>query len=83
MSERAAQCPTCAEVGAAVDRITLKALLAADGLRRGLPAQPRYCATADCPVVYFDLEGTVVFTEADLIVPVYAKQPDDPMMPIC
>jgi hypothetical protein len=42
MTEQAPQCPACAQVGAAVDRITLKALLTPDGLRRGVPAQPRY-----------------------------------------
>lgn len=83
MTERASQCPKCAQDGAAVDRITLKALLTPDGLRRGIPAQPRYCATADCPVVYFDVDGDVTFTESDLVVRVYAKHPDDPETPVC
>lgn len=83
MTERTTQCPACAQIGAAVDRITLKALLTPDGLRRGIPAQPRYCATADCPVVYFDVDGTVTFAEADLIVPVYAKHPNNTSVPVC
>lgn len=83
MTERATQCPSCSEAGASVDRITLKALLTADGLRRGVPAQPRYCVSADCPVVYFDVDGDVTFTEADLIVPVYAKHPNDASVPVC
>jgi len=83
MTERATQCPACEQGGAAVDRITLKALLTADGLRRGIPEHPRYCATPDCPIVYFDADGSVTFTEADLVVPVYAKHPNDPKMPVC
>lgn len=66
-----------------VDRITLKALLTPDGLRRGIPAQPRYCGNADCPIVYFDANGDVTFTEADLTVRVYAKHPSDPATPVC
>lgn len=83
MTESAPQCPKCAQGGAAVERITLKALLTPDGLRRGVPAHPRYCATADCPIVYFDVDGQVTFTEADLVVPVYAKHPGDPDVPVC
>ncbi len=83
MSKPATRCPKCEEVGTAVDRITLKALLTSDGLRRGVPPQPRYCATRDCPVVYFDAEENVTFTEAELTVLVYAKHPDDPNVPAC
>ncbi len=83
MTEPAPPCPTCAQTGAPVDRITLKALLTPDGLRRGVPAQPRYCTTADCQIVYFDADGDATFTEADLAVRVYAKHPDDPDVPVC
>ena len=81
MSQRARPCPRCGKDGASVDRITLKALLTTDGLRRGIPAQPRFCATADCPIVYFDRD--VTFTEADLIVRVFPKHADDPEMLVC
>lgn len=83
MTERPTHCPSCAQAGMAVDRITLKALLTPDGLRRGIPAQPRYCGNADCPIVYFDANGDVTFTEADLTVRVYAKHPSDPATPVC
>ena len=83
MSELATHCPKCEQVGAAVDRITLKALLTPDGLRRGVPKQPHYCATRDCPVVYFDREDDVTFTEAELTVRAYAKHPDDANVPAC
>ena len=83
MTERSARCPACAQTGAPVDRITLKALLTPDGLRRGIPAQPRSCVTVECPIVYFDVDGDVTFTEDDVTVPVYAKHPDDASTPVC
>jgi len=83
MTVRPAHCPACTEAGAPVDRVTLEALLTADGLRRGVPAQPRYCGNAECPIVYFDVEGGVTFTEPDLTVRVYGKHPDDAGTPVC
>lgn len=83
MSERATRCPTCRRDGASVNRITLKALLTPDGLRRGIPAQPRFCETADCPIVYFDVGEVASFTEADLVVRVYAKHMNDSRTPVC
>lgn len=83
MTERSTLCPSCAQAGAPVDRLTLKALLTADGLRRGIPTQPRFCGNADCPIVYFDVDGDVTFTEADLTVRVYAKHPNDAETPAC
>lgn len=76
-------CPSCGQAGAPVDRITLKALLNADGLRRGIPAQPRNCENADCAIVYFDVDGDVTFTEADVTVRVYAKHANDADTPVC
>jgi hypothetical protein len=81
MSERSAPCPKCGQDAASVERITLKALLTSDGLRRGIPAQPRFCATAGCQIVYFD--GDVTFTESELIVPVFPKHADDPETLVC
>ena len=83
MTARPTHCPSCEQAGTPVDRITLKALLSPDGLRRGVPAQPRYCGSADCPIVYFDVDGDVTFTEVDLTVQVYAKHADDPATPVC
>lgn len=83
MSRRVTPCPQCGKEGASVHRITLKALLTPDGLRRGIPAQPRFCANADCPIVYFDADGEVTFNEADLTVRVFAKQAVDPETLVC
>lgn len=76
-------CPVCGGKGARVDPITLKALLTADGLRRGVPAAPRFCATLGCPIVYFDNAVPVRFEEKLLTVPVYAKHPEDQHVPVC
>jgi len=83
VSERATPCPQCGKDGASVDRITLKALLTPDGLRRGIPAHPRFCANADCPIVYFDASGEFTFTEAELTVRVFAKHEEDPGTLVC
>lgn len=76
-------CPSCRSAGIDVDPITLKALLTPDGLRRGVPAVPRYCPTAHCPTVYFSSTTGVQFGESEVIVPVYAKQMDREEVPIC
>ena len=76
-------CPSCGAKGTNVDPITLKALLTPEGLRRGVPPAPRYCATAACTVVYFDNGVPVLFHERDLTVPVYAKLPERDDVPVC
>lgn len=76
-------CPRCEAVGTRVDPLTLKALLTPDGLRRGVPHEPRFCATRDCPVVYFDSACGAIFTERDLTVLVHAKHPDALDVPVC
>lgn len=76
-------CPSCSAVGARVDVITLKALLTSDGLRRGVPDAPRFCATATCPVVYFDNAAGVTFSESELTLRVHAKHAADAGVPVC
>jgi hypothetical protein len=66
-----------------VDVITLKALLSGEGLRRGVPPAPRFCATLGCPVVYFDNAVPIVFEEALVTVTVHAKHPGDGSVPVC
>lgn len=76
-------CPVCETKGVAVDPITLKALLTPLGLRRGVPPNPRYCASAQCDTVYFDNGAGVVFSQKDVTVPVHAKHPDNETVPVC
>lgn len=79
----AERCPGCGTKGARVDAITLKALLTGDGLRRGAPLTPRVCATAGCPVVYFDNAMPMRYEEELLTVRVHAKHRDDEDVPVC
>lgn len=76
-------CPCCGAKGARVDPITLKALLTGEGLRRGVPPSPRFCATKSCPVVYFDNAVPVRFEEEHLTVRVHAKHPEGESVPVC
>jgi hypothetical protein len=76
-------CPRCGRKGAKVDTITLKALLTGEGLRRGVPPSPRFCATKSCPVVYFDNAVPVRFEEELVTVRVHAKHTGDERVPVC
>ena len=77
------RCPGCGNVGTRVDAMTLKALLTGDALKSGIPDAPRFCATVDCPIVYFDGEARMTFTESDLTVRVHAKHPGDDSVQVC
>lgn len=76
-------CPSCGNKGLSVDQVTLKALLTAGGLRRGVPPSPRFCSTPLCSIVYFDNAVPVQFSESDVLVPVHSKHPDDQAVPVC
>ena len=77
------RCPGCGNVGTRVDAITLEALLTGDALKSGIPDAPRFCPTVDCPIVYFDGEARMTFTESDLTVRVHAKHPGDDSVQVC
>ncbi len=77
------RCPSCGNVGTRVAPITLKALLTGDALKTGIPDAPRFCATTDCPIVYFDGAARMTLTESDVTVRVHAKHPDDDSVPVC
>lgn len=77
------RCPRCGARGPRVNAITLRALLSAEGLRRGVPAEPRFCGTTGCGVVYFDNAVPTVFEETLVGVPVHAKHPEDGSVPVC
>lgn len=71
-------CPRCGRRGRSVDEITPKALLRSDALERRKGVQHRFCATPDCPVVYFG-DGEV-FCREEVIVPVFQKERADARM---
>lgn len=68
------RCPVSGSHGAAVDVITVKALLTERALRRLLPGEYRFCPDDGCDVVYFGVDGQP-FTMADVRVPVWQKLP--------
>jgi len=69
---RAGSCPKCGHAGREVERITLKALLRSDALARLGPEEHLFCATHECPVVYF--QNAEVFRREDVLVPVFQKE---------
>jgi len=66
-------CPTCATGGTPVDILTVKALLTESALRRLDGTDFRFCADANCEIVYFNRTAQT-FTTAEVRVPVWQKQ---------
>ena len=62
----------CGHPGREIERITLKALLRPEALARLGPEEHRFCATPECPVVYF--QNAAVFRREDVLVPVFQKE---------
>jgi hypothetical protein len=65
-------CPSCGEMGTAVDVTTVRAMLVPEALARMEPANFNFCAAPWCGVVYFSSTGPT-FGIADLHVPVWQK----------
>jgi hypothetical protein len=65
-------CPRCGRSGRSVDRLTLKALLRPPALERLGPGEYRFCANAECAVVYFS--EAQLFGRDDVTVPVFQKE---------
>jgi hypothetical protein len=57
-------------------------MLKADLLEQAMAGTYSFCSARDCPVVYFDEQGSHRFTIDDLRVPVGVKASDDPI-PLC
>lgn len=76
-------CPECGRRGKAVERRTPEHLLT-EAARVRMPSERDwyFCATADCPVVYFTSDGATVFHKADVRVRVTQKETADPV-PVC
>lgn len=67
------QCPECGTAGRLVDRITVKAMLRPEALMRFSAPEHRFCATPECPVVYFGIDEG--FDREEISVPVFQKEP--------
>jgi hypothetical protein len=65
-------CPECGKPGRLVERITVKAMLRPEALKRLSAPEHRFCATPACPVVYFGIEE--VFDREEVVVPVFQKE---------
>lgn len=55
-------------------------MLRPEGLMRLSAPEHRFCATSDCPVVYFGTEEA--FVREDVVVPVFQKEPPGDR-PVC
>lgn len=67
-------CSQCGSKGAAVDLLTVRALLTETALRRLVPAPLYFCRNPICSVVYFATDGQV-YTSTNVRVAVWQKQP--------
>lgn len=77
-----AVCPACATLGKAVSVTTVRALLRTS-LRAVTHAAYHFCATPDCPIVYFSCDGGRHFTTDHLRELVFQKAPTDPAAVVC
>ena len=73
-------CPECGVGGKTVGIKTLRNLIAGSGVISN--RNYRFCATSDCPVVYYDGEGSTVFRKKDLVVRIGLKETVPPI-PVC
>lgn len=72
----------CGEQGKPVSLKTVLAMLRPEFLEKALDGDYRYCAARECPIVYFEAQGTRVFTIDDLRIVVGVKRSKDPI-PVC
>ena len=73
-------CPECGKRGKPVQSMTLENLLKEPSRITGEPYW--FCATADCPVVYFSEGRKSIFRKPDLKVRIGIKEKEDPV-PLC
>ena len=76
------QCGKCTGQGKPVSRKTILLMIKPDLLEQARSGSYRFCAAHDCPVVYFEDEGSNQFTVDDLRVRVGLKVKEDPI-PLC
>lgn len=76
------RCRACGNQGTPVSRKTVLSMLKPELLEQALTGIFRFCATRECPTVYFEEQGGRVFTIDDLRVIVGVKANSDPI-PLC
>lgn len=72
----------CGAQGKPVSRKTLLSMLKPQFLEQALKGSYRFCSACECPVVYFEEQGTRIFTVDDLRIVVGVKASKDPI-PLC
>lgn len=72
----------CGEQSKPVSRKTVLSMLRPEFLEGALEGTFRYCGSRGCPIVYFEEQGTRVFTVDDLRIVVGVKAITDPI-PLC
>ena len=80
-TQASTNCPSCGRKGRSAERITLKALLVSDALKRLTAGEYRFCAERNCDTVYYGPGGSL-FPQGDLTVPTWQKT-DDPNVFVC
>ena len=75
-------CTECGVTGSKVDGATVRSLVSVS-LRQVRAVPYRFCAEADCSVVYFSEDGTQTFTKANVRERVYQKEPESDDVLIC
>lgn len=75
-------CSSCGAQSKPVSRKTLLSMLKPQFLEQALKGSYRFCAARQCPVVYFEEQGTRVFTVDELRIVVGVKARKDPI-PLC
>jgi hypothetical protein len=72
-------CEKCSGQGRPVSRKTVMLMLKPDLLDQAMTEKYSFCSARDCPVVYFEDQGTRCFTVDDLRITVGLKAKEDPI----
>lgn len=72
----------CGAQSKPVSRKTVLSMIKPEFLEEALNGAYRFCAARECPIVYFEEQGTRVFTVDDLRIVVGVKASKDPI-PVC
>lgn len=76
-----AECPRCGAAGRVVRDETISAILQDAAAAQLLPVERRFCATPNCSVLYYGVDGTVI-EKGEANVRVGVKETEDPL-PLC
>lgn len=76
------RCKACEGQSRPVSRKTVLLMLKPNLLEQAMTGTYSFCSAQDCPVVYFEEEGSNAFTTHDLRTPVGTKAGKDPI-PLC